>query len=161
LARTTLAGVKKSRRWRPGTVALREIRQYQRSTELLIRKLPFQRLVREITEHFRVCLSTFFKNKKIPIPHTQTEIRFQLQSSALQALQEVAEGYLVSVFEDTNLAAIHARRVTMYAHYRCISAACSLFQQTGQRYGFGSTSPRREVLEKEGAEPLAFESYIA
>ncbi|KAJ7882865.1 histone cluster 1, H3f-like protein [Mycena leptocephala] len=86
-------GVKKPHRFRPGTVALREIRRYQKSTELLIRKLPFQRLVREIAQDFK------------------TDLRFQ--SSAVMALQEAAEAYLVSLFEDTNLAAIHAKRVTM------------------------------------------------
>ncbi|CAG8629464.1 589_t:CDS:2 [Ambispora gerdemannii] len=112
-------GVKKPHRYRPGTVALREIRRYQKSTELLIRKLPFQRLVREIAQDFK------------------TDLRFQ--SSAIGALQEVsigfftmgddhrhlhhpfppphsdlaAEAYLVSLFEDTNLAAIHAKRVTI------------------------------------------------
>ncbi|KAJ1695909.1 hypothetical protein LUZ63_012607 [Rhynchospora breviuscula] len=69
-------GVKKPHRFRPGTVALREIRKYQKSTELLIRKLPFQ-------------------------------------SSAVAALQEAAEAYLVGLFEDTNLCAIHAKRVTI------------------------------------------------
>lgn len=86
-------GVKKPHRYRPGTVALREIRRYQKSTELLIRKLPFQRLVREIAQDFK------------------TDLRFQ--SSAVMALQESAEAYLVSLFEDTNLAAIHAKRVTI------------------------------------------------
>ena len=46
-------GVKKPHRYRPGTVCIREIRKYQKSTELLIRKLPFQRLVREISDTFR------------------------------------------------------------------------------------------------------------
>lgn len=50
----TTGGVKKPHRYRPGTVALREIRKYQKSTELLIRKLPFQRLVREIAQDFKV-----------------------------------------------------------------------------------------------------------
>ncbi|MBW0526560.1 hypothetical protein O181_066275 [Austropuccinia psidii MF-1] len=86
-------GVKKPHRYRPGTVALREIRRYQKSTELLIRKLPFQRLVREIAQDFK------------------TDLRFQ--SSAVMALQESAEAYLVGLFEDTNLAAIHAKRVTI------------------------------------------------
>ncbi|OMH80175.1 histone H3 [Zancudomyces culisetae] len=89
----TSGGVKKPHRYRPGTVALREIRRYQKSTELLIRKLPFQRLVREIAQDFK------------------TDLRFQ--SSAIGALQEAAEAYLVSLFEDTNLAAIHAKRVTI------------------------------------------------
>ena len=86
-------GVKKPHRYRPGTVALREIRRYQKSTELLIRKLPFQRLVREIAQDFK------------------TDLRFQ--SSAVIALQEASENYLVGLFEDTNLCAIHAKRVTM------------------------------------------------
>ena len=86
-------GVKKPHRYRPGTVALREIRKYQKSTELLIRKLPFQRLVREIAQDFK------------------TDLRFQ--SCAILALQEASEAYLVGLFEDTNLCAIHAKRVTI------------------------------------------------
>ena len=86
-------GVKKQQRFRPGVVALREIRKYQKSTELLIRKLPFQRLVREVTQDF------------------MPDLRFQ--SHAIQALQEASEAYLVSLFEDTNLCAIHAKRVTI------------------------------------------------
>ncbi|XP_034390554.1 uncharacterized protein LOC117732053 [Cyclopterus lumpus] len=85
-------GVKKPHRYRPGTVALREIRRYQKSTELLIRKLPFQRLVREIAQDFK------------------TDLRFQ--SSAVMALQESSEAYLVGLFEDTNLCAIHAKRMS-------------------------------------------------
>ena len=88
-----IGGVKKPHRYRPGTVALREIRKYQKSTELLIRKLPFQRLVREIAGAFK------------------SDLRFQ--SSAVLALQEASESYLVSLFEDTNLCAIHAKRVTI------------------------------------------------
>ena len=84
---------RKPHRYRPGTVALREIRKYQKSTELLIRKLPFQRLVREIAQDFK------------------TDLRFQ--GSAILALQEATEAYLVGLFEDTNLAAIHAKRVTI------------------------------------------------
>lgn len=86
-------GVKKPHRYRPGTVALREIRRFQKSTELLIRKLPFQRLVREIAQDFK------------------SDLRFQ--GSAILALQEAAEAYLVGLFEDTNLCAIHAKRVTI------------------------------------------------
>ena len=72
---------------------MREIRRYQKSTELLIRKLPFQRLVREIAQDFK------------------TDLRFQ--ASAIMALQEASESYLVGLFEDTNLCAIHAKRVTI------------------------------------------------
>eukprot|EP00442_Polarella_glacialis_P057134 CAMPEP_0115081000 /NCGR_PEP_ID=MMETSP0227-20121206/19006_1 /TAXON_ID=89957 /ORGANISM="Polarella glacialis, Strain CCMP 1383" /LENGTH=131 /DNA_ID=CAMNT_0002468737 /DNA_START=92 /DNA_END=487 /DNA_ORIENTATION=+ len=85
--------LKKTHRYRPGTVALREIRKYQKSTELLIRKLPFQRLVREIAQDVK------------------TDLKFQ--SQAVLALQEAAEAYLVGLFEDTNLCAIHAKRVTI------------------------------------------------
>ncbi|KAI3943866.1 hypothetical protein MKW92_021115 [Papaver armeniacum] len=92
-SRPTTGGVKKPHRYRPGTVALREIRKYQKSTELLIRKLPFQRLVREIAQEFK------------------TDLRFQ--SHAVLALQEASEAYLVGLFEDTNLCAIHAKRVTI------------------------------------------------
>ena len=90
-----IAGVKKPHRYKPGTVALREIRKYQKSTELLIRKLPFQRLVREIANDYK------------------SDLRFQ--SSAVLALQEASESYLVGLFEDTNLYAIHAKRVTIMA----------------------------------------------
>ena len=80
---------KKGHRYKPGTVALREIWRYQKSTELLIRKLPFQHLVREIAQDFK------------------TDLRFQ--SLAVMALQEASESYLVGLFEDTNLCAIHGK----------------------------------------------------
>jgi len=86
-------GVRKPHRFRPGTVALRQIRRYQKSTELLIRKLPFSRLVREIAQDY--C----------------EDLRFQ--RAAIEALQEASEAYLVGLFQDTNLCAIHAGRVTI------------------------------------------------
>lgn len=86
-------GIKKAHRFRPGTVALREIRKYQKSSELLIRKLPFQRLVREISYGIK------------------PDLRFR--SEALMALQESCEAYLVRIFEDANECAIHANRVTI------------------------------------------------
>ena len=86
-------GVRRPQRYRPGTVALREIRKYQKSQELLIRKLPFQRLVREVAQDVKLDL--------------------KFQSAAILALQEAAEAYLVGIFEDTNLCAIHAKRVTI------------------------------------------------
>ena len=89
----TTGGVKRAHRFRPGTVALREIRRYKRSTELLIHKLPFQRLVREIAQDFKV------------------DVRFQ--ASAVAAMQEAAEAYLVHLFEDTVLCAAHAKRITI------------------------------------------------
>ena len=89
----TSGGVKKPHRYRPGTVALREIRRYQKSTELLIRKAPFHRLVREISQDF--------SNDK------------RYKGTSVLALQEAAEAYLVGLFEDTNLCAIHGKRVTI------------------------------------------------
>ena len=80
--------------FRPGVMALREIRHYQKSSALLIRKLPFQRLVREIAQDFKMDL--------------------HFQSAAILCLQEAAEAYLVGLFEDTNLCAIHARRLTIH-----------------------------------------------
>jgi histone H3 len=88
-------GVKKPHWYRPGTVALREIRRFQKTTELLIRKAPFQRVVREIAQKI-------FPNK---------DLRFQ--SLAVLALHEASEAYMVGMFEDTNLAALHAKCVTI------------------------------------------------
>jgi histone H3/H4 len=92
---------KKKRRYRPGTAALKEIRKYQKSFDLLIRKLPFQRLVREIA------------NEEAASSRFPDGVRFQ--SGALSALQEAAEDFLVHLFEDANLEAIHAKRVTIMA----------------------------------------------
>jgi histone H3 len=89
----SVGAVKKAHRYRPGTVAIREIRAYQKSTELLIRKLPFQRLVREVASSFKF------------------GIRFS--ASSLLALQESAEAYMVGLFEDSNLLCLHAKRVTV------------------------------------------------
>ena len=86
-------GPNAARRYRPGTVALREIRKYQKSTELLIRKRPFFMLVKEIAQGIRA------------------NLRFQ--SLAILALQESAEMFLVKLFEDANLCAMHAKRVTI------------------------------------------------
>uniref|UniRef100_A0A0L8I4H4 Core Histone H2A/H2B/H3 domain-containing protein n=1 Tax=Octopus bimaculoides TaxID=37653 RepID=A0A0L8I4H4_OCTBM len=88
-----IGGVKKPHRYRPGTVALHEIHRYQKSTELLIRKLPFQHLVHEIAQDFKPNL--------------------HFQSSAVMALQEASKAYLVGLFEDTNLCTIHTKRVTI------------------------------------------------
>ncbi|KAL4837888.1 hypothetical protein H8958_014544 [Nasalis larvatus] len=108
-------GVKKPHRYRPGTVALREIRRYQKSTELLIRKLPFQRLVREIAQDFK------------------TDLRFQ--SSAVMALQEACEAYLVGLFEDTNL--------------RCVRLVLLIMSgrgKGGKGLGKGGAKRHRKVL---------------
>jgi len=86
--------IKKQYRYRPGTVALREIRQYQKSGDTLLRKMPFQRLVKDIAQDFI------------------SDLRFQ--AKAILALQEASEAYLVGLFQDTNLCAIHAKRVTIF-----------------------------------------------
>src|SRR3989338_6876085 len=78
---------------KPGAKALREIRQYQKSTELLIRRRPFGRLVREVAQDYK------------------SDVRFQ--PNALSAIQEAAEAYLINLFSNTNLCAIHAKRVTI------------------------------------------------
>ncbi|XP_050741375.1 uncharacterized protein LOC127010742 [Drosophila biarmipes] len=128
-------GVKKPHRYRPGTVALREIRRYQKSTELLIRKLPFQRLVREIAQDFK------------------TDLRFQ--SSAVMALQEASEAYLVGLFEDTNLCAIHAKRVTIMPKdiqlaRRIRGERASKMARTKQtaRKSTGGKAPRKQLATK-------------
>jgi histone H3 len=89
-------GVKKPHRYRPGTVALREIRKHQKTTNLLIRKLPFNRLVREIVQDF-------------DRPGQDT----RMQADGILALQHSAEGYCVSLMEHSNLCAIHGKRVTI------------------------------------------------
>jgi len=87
--------VKRAHRYRPGTVALREIRKFQRSTELLIPTKPFQRLVKEVAQNY------------------QTDLKFQ--STALVALQQAAEDYIVGVMEDSVLCAVHGGRQTLMA----------------------------------------------
>ena len=86
-------GVKKPYRYRPGTAALREIRKHQKTTDLLIKKAPFQRLASEIGQDFKKGL--------------------MYRATAVLALQESAEAYLVGMYEDTNLCTIHAKRVTI------------------------------------------------
>ena len=88
-------GIKKKRRYRPGTVALKEIRKYQMSTSLLIEKSPFQRLVREITMEL-------FQGQS-----------YRFQTTAILAMQEASEAYLVHLFEDTLCCALHAKRITI------------------------------------------------
>ena len=85
---------RKPRRYRPGAKALRDIRKYQKNGDLLLRKAPFIRLIRELAQQFR------------------SDLRFQ--SSAVLALQEATEIYLVGLFEDSNLCAIHGKRQTVF-----------------------------------------------
>lgn len=86
-------GVRKPHRYRPGTRAIMEIRKFQRTTGFLIRKLPFARLVKEITTEFHHAL--------------------RWRVDAIEALQHAAEDYLVNLLTDANLCAIHAKRVTI------------------------------------------------
>ncbi|CAM6016144.1 unnamed protein product [Sphagnum balticum] len=92
--RTTTTIPRKPHRWKPGTKALKEIRFYQKTCDLLIRRLPFARLVKEITAQY-------------------SDVVTRWTAEALTALQEATEDYMVHLFEDTNLCAIHAKRVTI------------------------------------------------
>ena len=83
----------KPKKWRPGMRALQEIRFYQKSCNLLVRKLPFLRLVQELLHDEKAGM--------------------RIQTSAIYALQEVSKAYLVYLFEDANLCAIHTKRVTI------------------------------------------------
>jgi histone H3 len=98
--KTTLvstSALRVKRRYRPGTRALMEIRRYQKSSDALLLRAPFQRLVRETIER------------------VMPEKQLRLQSTALEALREASEAYLVGLFADTNLCALHAGRVTIEA----------------------------------------------
>ena len=83
--------------------ALREIRRYQKSTKCLIKRSPFQKLIREISQEYRVC----------PDGPGTPSIQVRFQSTAIAALQEAAENFIVGLFEDENLLAVHAKRVTV------------------------------------------------
>ena len=112
-------GVKKPHRFRPGTVALREIRRFQKSTDLLIRRLPFQRLVREIAQEFK------------------SDLRFQ--TSAVQAIQEAAEACLVGLFVCAPLIVEHCALI-----FQSCLVACSVARTTDKPsppLNFG-TAPR-------------------
>jgi len=91
--KSAAGAIKKPHRFRPGTVALREIRRYQKSSDLLMRKMPFYRLVREIAEDFH------------------RDLRFT--GTALSALQEASESFLVHLFEDVNYVTIDKKKVTI------------------------------------------------
>ena len=89
--------------YRPGPLALREMRRYQLSTDCLIRRTPFNKLIKEISQDYRVC----------PDHPGTPSVQVRFQSTALAALQEAAENFIVGLFEDVNLLAVHARRVTV------------------------------------------------
>ena len=96
-------GFKKPHRYEPGMLALREIRRYQQSTKCLIKRTPFQKLIREISQEYRVCQDG---------PRTPS-VQVHFQSTAIAALQEAAENFIVGLFGDMNLLAVHAKRVTV------------------------------------------------
>ena len=97
------SGIKKPHQYRPGLVALQEIRKYQKSTECLIKNLPFQKLIHEISQEYRIFLHR---------PGTPS-IQVRLYSSAVTTLQEAAENILVGLFEDVSLLAVHAKSITI------------------------------------------------
>ena len=106
------AAIRRPRRYRPGTVALREIRKFQKGTELLIRKAPFQRLVRQIMKDLN--FKEIRRDNKTYVIANQGYIEpKRMQSTAMLALHEAAEYYLVEFFEWANLCALHAKRVTI------------------------------------------------
>jgi histone H3 len=86
--------VRKPHRWRPGKVAARETHKFQKTTNLLIRKAPFQHVVHNIALNFG-------------------KSNLQIQSTAVPVLQEDAEYFMVNVFNDTNLCAAHGKHVTI------------------------------------------------
>lgn len=102
-------GSKKMRK-RPGAMALREIRKYQRSTDTVIRRLGFQRLVRDIAQQI--------------VP----EAKFQ--QSSLKVIQECTEMYLCRLFEDSQLCTLHAKRVTVFVKDMALAKRIR-----GDRYG--------------------------
>ena len=96
-------GIKKPHRYQPGMIALREIRRYQQSTDNLIKRTPFQKLIRKISQEYRIC----------PEGPGTPSVQVCFQSTVIAALQEAAENFIVGLFEDINLLAIHARCVTI------------------------------------------------
>ena len=103
---STTGGIKKPYRYCPGLLALREIRRYQQTTDSLIRRTPFNKLIKEISQEYRIC----------PGGPGTPSVQVHFQSTALATLQEAAENYLVGLFEDVNILAIHAKRVTVMPH---------------------------------------------
>ena len=101
--KSTTGGIKKLHRYCPGLLALHEIHRYQQSTESLIRRTPFNKLIKEISQEYRIC----------PEGPGTPSVQVRFQSTALAALEEATENFLVGLFEDVNLLAVHAKRVTV------------------------------------------------
>ena len=104
--KSTTGGIKKPHRYHQGLLALQEIHRYQQSTDSLIRRTPFNKLIKEISQEYRVC----------PDGPGTPSVQVRFQSTALAALQEAAENFLVGLFKDVNLLAVHAKRVTAMPH---------------------------------------------
>ena len=104
--KSSIGGIKKPHRYQPGLLALRDIRRYQQSTDCVIRKTPFNKLIKEISQEYRVC----------PDGPGTPSVQVRFQSTALAALQEAAENFLVGLFEDVNLLAVLTKRVTVMPH---------------------------------------------
>ena len=100
---TMTGGIKKPHRYHPGLLALWEIRRYQQSTESLIQRTPFNKLIKEISQEYQIC----------PDGPGTPSVQVRFQSTALAALQEATENFLIGLFEDINLLAVHAKRVTV------------------------------------------------
>ena len=103
---STTGGIKKPHRYHPGLLALHEICRYQQTTESLIRRTPFNKLIKEISQEYRIC----------PEGPGTPSVQVCFQSTALAALQQAAGNFLVGLFEDVNLLAVHAKRVTVMPH---------------------------------------------
>ena len=103
LKQKTTGGIKKPHRYHPGLLALHEIHRYQQSTESLIWWTPFNKLIKEISQEYCIC----------PDGSGTPSVQVCYQSTALAALQEAAENFLIGLFEDVNLLAVHAKRVTI------------------------------------------------
>ena len=108
--KTITGGIKKPHRYRPRLLALWEIRRYQQTTESLIWRTPFNKLIKEISQEYCICPDG---------PGTPVQVHFQ--STALAALQEAAENFLVGLFEDVNLLAVHAKSVTVMPCDICLA----------------------------------------
>ena len=103
LGASLTGGIKKPHRYSPGLVALQEIRRYQKSTECLLKKSSFQKLIWEISQEYWIC----------PQGPGTPSMQVRFQSTAIAALQEAAENFIVGLFKDVNLLAVHAKRVTV------------------------------------------------
>ena len=136
-------GIKKPHRYSPGMVALREIRRYQRSTESLIKRTPFQKLIREISQEYRIC----------PDGPGTPSVQVQFQSTAIAALQKAAENFIVGLFEDVNLLAIHARCVSIML--RDIHLALCI-RGDHHRWCISSEDPSRYQRHEKRAEGVTY-----